>query len=309
MRLWTHFILCLLLSASIWLIHNLSQTYTGVVSVSVLARSSIRGRAAEAREGVTVNARCSATGFRLLRLQHSSRDVLVDINPEDFVYSPDDDKFVVSGNELAKYSSYIFGESVSLVTFLNQSYSFSFDRENYKTVPVRPVWTASYKSQYMALGPMHLHPDSVTVYGESAKLATVDAVLTRPFSLNELSRNESGIVRLSVPQGVRISDTEVTWSLDVVRYVECRSSVPVGTRNVPAGLTLSVFPSIADAVFLCVFPMRSDPSESEFYVDYADFAESVSGKCVARADDLPQGVIEWRLEPEVFECMEMEGGE
>ena len=36
MKRWSQFLLCLLLSASIWLIHNLSQEYAGVVSVSVL---------------------------------------------------------------------------------------------------------------------------------------------------------------------------------------------------------------------------------------------------------------------------------
>ena len=306
MKRWTQFLLCLLLSASIWLIHNLSHTYTGVVSVPVLVSSSLHGRSSTAREAVTLNARCSATGFRLLRLQHIDRDVPVTINPEDFVYSEEDDKYVVSASEMAKYASEIFGEGVNLVTFLNQSYAFSFDRENFKTVPVKPVWTASYKTQYMPLGPMRVQPDSVTVYGEASRLAVVDAVFTKPVNLSELSRNESGVVRLSLPRGVRISDTEVTWSLDVVRYVECRRDVAILTRNVPEGVTLSVFPPVADAVFLCVFPMRSDPSEGEFYIDYEDFAQSVSGRCVARADDLPQEVIEWRLEPEVFECMEME---
>ena len=133
MKRWTQFLLCLLLSASIWLIHNLSQEYAGVVSVSVLAQSTLKGRASVAREAVVVSARCSATGFRLLRLGYQRRDVHVVIHEEDLVYAGDD-LYTVPAAEMAKYSADIFGAGVELVTFLNQSYTFEFQPENFKTV-------------------------------------------------------------------------------------------------------------------------------------------------------------------------------
>ena len=165
MKRWTQFLLCFLLSGGIWLIHNLSQKYTGVVSVSVAAHSGLKGRSASASTAVPVSARCSATGFRLLRLNHQNRDVHINVNEEDLVFSGGD-RYTVSAAEMAKYSSDIFGEGVDLVTFLNQSYTFEFQPENFKTVPVRPVFSVSYKPQYMAAGPMSLSPDEVTVYGK-----------------------------------------------------------------------------------------------------------------------------------------------
>ncbi len=309
MKRWTQFLLCLLLSASIWLIHNLSQEYAGVVSVSVLAQSTLKGRASVAREAVVVSARCSATGFKLIQLNYQQRDVKVAIHAEDLVPSGDD-TFVVSAAEMAKYSSDIFGEGVTLLTFLNQSYSFKFTPENYKTVPVRAVFSATFKPQYMASGPVVLHPDSVTVYGSEAALASLDAVLTRDLSFGDLSKSVSGAVRLIGAPGLRMSDSEVAWSLDVVRYVEMRSTVPVGVRGVPKGVSFSVYPSTAQAVFRCQFPSRSNPAEScEFYVDYDEFTHSKSGRCVAHCDNLPANVIEWTLEPDVFDCMLREDAE
>ena len=68
---------------------------------------------------------------------------------------------------------------------------------------------------------------------------------------------------------------------------------------------MSIYPSTAEVLLRCVFPMASDRSgEMQFYIDYADFAGSLSGKCVARTDALPQGVINWSMQPEVFECVE-----
>ena len=310
MKRWTQFLLCVLLSASVWLIHNLSREYTGVVNVPVLASSSIKGRAATATESVAVDARCSATGFRLLRLKHASRDVRIDIHPEDFVYNPAEDRYTVSATELAKYSADMFGEGVKLVTFLNSGYSFRFRKENYRTVPVNAVWNGSFKPQYMASGPIRFQPDSVTIYGDDSLLETVDAVLTRPLNYNELSKSVGGAVRLVPIQGVRMSDQEVTWSLEVVRYVEMRSDVSVIARNVPAGIDFSVYPSTVEAVFRCRFPVKGDPTDvCEFFVDYNDFSSSLSGNCIVHCDNLPSYVIDYSIRPEVVECMEMEDRE
>ena len=303
MKNWPHFLACLLLSASIWLIYNLSQTYAGLVTVPVMAKSEIKGRAADAKEAVMVSARCSATGFKLLQLKHQREDSHVDIHEEDLVWAGED-RFQVSAAEMAKYTSDIFGDGVTLITFLNQNYTFEFAAENYKTVPVKAVFSAYYKPQYMAAGPMKLVPDSVTVYGEAAKLAAIDEVVTKSLTFNDLSKNKGGVVRLVDIPGLRFSDRDVTWSLEVVRYVELRSTVRLAVRNVPAGVAFSVYPSRAEAVFRCQFPSREDPAEScEFYVDYAEFVSSQSGRCVAHCDNLPPYVIDWRLEPETFNCM------
>ena len=310
MKHWPQFLLCLLLSASIWLIHNLSRNYSGAVTVSVLAKSSIKGRAQTASEPVTLTARCQATGFRLLRIRHSSKDVPVEIQPEDFSYNMADDKFTISSSDLAKYAGGIFGDGVLLETFLGQGYSFSFARENNRTVPVKPVLSASYKPQFMPAGPFRTDPDSVVIYGTSSALEGVDAVYTKPITINDASKNVSGVARLVAVPSVRMSDTEVTWSLDVVRFVEQRARVSIAARGVPAGVRLSVLPSTAEAVFLCRFPFRGNPADfCEFYVDYTEFTNSISGSCVVHCANLPQGVISWTLDPEVVDCMELEDQE
>ena len=307
MKRWTQFLLCVLLSASIWLVHNLSREYTGVVNVSVLASSSLKGRAAKASESVPVDARCSATGFRLMRLRHSTKDVFITIRPEDFVYSPADDRYTVSATELSKYATDIFGDRVQLVTFLSQGYSFRFRKENNRTVPVSAVWNGTFKPQYTPAGPIRFQPDSVTIYGDESLLETVDAVFTRPLNYNDLSKNVGGVTSLVQVPGIRMSDTEVTWSLDVVRYVELRSEVSVIARNVPDGIAFSAFPSTVEAIFRCRFPAKGDPADvCEFYVDYAEFSRSLSGNCVVHCDNVPSYVIDCDIHPAVVECMEME---
>ena len=293
------FILCLLLSAGVWLIHNLSQTYVSVVSVPVIAKSNIDARAEVSSTDATVTAQVKASGFRHFLLSRThKRPLTVYFEPSDFKYSGDD-RYSLQPSALYKYVSAVFGDGTTVESFLSDDLSFAFNPESHKKVPVQQVQALSFKSQYMALGPMRVQPDSVYVYGEPSRLESIDRVLTKPVELNEIDSDVDGTVRLDVPRGLRLSDEVVKYSVDVSRYVEWRSEV-----KLPSGQSLSVLPSTAEVVFRCAFPVSVDPTTSaDFYVDYKDFSVSLTGRCVAKCDNMPSGVIDWSISPEFVDCL------
>ena len=301
MRRWGQFALCLVLSFGIWLIHNLSQTYADVVNVPVNAESNIEGRAAKAGGTVIVVARCMTNGFRLKSLAHSRKPVNVFFNPEDLIHK-EGDIYTISAEGLYKYSPEIFGDGVTLDALL-QNVEFRFPEETHRKVPVVPVSSLTFRPQYMALNEIRAVPDSVTVYGDPSRIRNIDAVVTWPFSHKDLRHSVHGKARLEIPSGTRLSDTEVSYVIDVTRYVELRSKVKIGTRNVPAGTSLSLYPSTADVVYKCVFPTGSDPARNvEFFIDYNEFAVSLTGKCVIRGDGFGSGIISYDVYPEVCDC-------
>ena len=300
------FVLSLLLAFSVWLIHNLSNYYSQVISVSVYADSNIPGHQAESANSAVVTARCKATGFRLLRLRNveSGKGTRVFIAPTD-LKEVSEEVFSISQENLEIYMKDIFGDGVQLEFFVTKEVEFRFPVENYKKVPVQIVQILDFKPQYMAMSPMRVEPDSVLVYGEPIHLANVEKVYTQTISLEKISSGRHGVVKLDIPSGVRLSNNEVNYTLDVTRYVEMKSTVKVGTRNVPVGKVLSVYPSSCEVTFRCAFPMGVDPTENvELYVDYNDFARSRSGRCVPKFSSLQNNVIDYRLSPEVLECVE-----
>ena len=303
----TVFLLSLLLAFSIWISHNLSLQYSSVVSVPVIALSNIEGHQAESSNTSPVVARCRTTGYRLLRKNRMSRrgQLRVYFSPDD-LHQEDEDLYYITSNELSGYFSEIFGDNVQLESFVSSRVQFRFPAENHKTVPVQAVSVVSFKPQYMALGAMKIVPDSVVVYGEPLHLQNIDRVVTEAITLQNLSSGAHGMARLEAPKGgIRLSVSEVSYALDVTRYVELHREVKVGTRNVPAGRDLTVYPSGVDVVFRCVFPLAYDPTEGvSFYVDYNDFASSINGRCVPRDSGLPSSVIDYSVEPKVLECIE-----
>ena len=83
-----------------------------------------------------------------------------------------------------------------------------------------------------------------------------------------------------------------------------KTTVQIEVFNCPSGKRLLVYPSSAEVVLHCAFPISRDPSESfRLYVDYNEFASSINGRCIPRAVNLPPGVIDYKIIPEVFDCI------
>lgn len=300
-------LLSLLLASSIWISHNLSLQYSSLISVPVIAESNIDGRAAESSNTVAIVARCRTTGYRLLSKNRSAkrRTLRVFFSPDD-LHHLEDDLFYISANELGGYVSEIFGDNVQLESFVSSDVQFKFAEESHKTVPVQPLSIVSFKPQYMAAGQMSITPDSVIVYGEPAVLQNIDRVYTESIKLESLSHVAHGVAALEVPRGnVRLSEREVSYSLDVSRFVEITKEISISIKNVPAGKDLMVYPSEAKAVFKCSFPMSFDPTDRvSFYVDYDDFASSINGRCIPHVSGLSDAILDYTVEPQVFECIE-----
>ena len=296
----------LLLAAAIWLLHNLSLSYSATMSASIIARSNIPGRFEESVAPVTVEARCRATGFRILRNRRLEKrgPVTVWFEPEVWRQAGDD-SFIIPSNELSAYIDKIFGPEVRLESFSSSGVSFRFARENHKKVPVRLVRNVTYKPQYMALGDIRVRPDSVIIYGEQKYIEMFDQVLTRPLELSGVSASRNGSILLDVPKGVRLSETAVDYQLDVARFVEIRRSVKVQSRGVPSGRRLEIFPSTAELVIRRAFPASGTPEDDlGLYIDYRDFNSSRTGRCVAKISGMTPGILACELTPDVFDCIE-----
>ena len=306
-REWIIVIPSLLLAVMVWLLTNLSKEYSGTISVPVMAQCNIEGHGLESSNTVVVSARCRTEGFRLLR-ERSRRErnvVKVRFDRADLRATAPHTYCVVGGTKNS-YVNQFFGDGAVVEAFISDTLKFIFPAENHKKVPVSVHKSVQCRSQYMAAGPFTVSPDSVTVYGDEASLAAVEKVDAARISLTDVHETQHGVLRLSPIPGVRMSVEEVSYELPVSRYVELRTTVPVEVRGAPAGSQLQVYPPQAQVVLRCAFPIAKDPLPAfRLYVDWNDFASSLTGRCAARAMRLPVGVLDYRVQPEVFDCVEL----
>ena len=306
-REWIFLVLSLLFAFLVWVLTNLSKDYSGTVSVPVVAQCNIEGHGQESVNAVLVSARCRTDGFRLVR-ESSRRErkvVKVRFDRGDMRRLGQDVYGVIGGTKNS-YTSQFFGENVQLEAFITDTLKFVFPVENHKRVPVEVPHSVSFSPQYMLGGPLTVSPDTVTIYGNQARLDAVERIITPRLVLTELSESQHGVLKLNIPDGTRLSTDQVSYEIPVSRYVELQATLPVEVRNAPAGHQLQVYPATAKVVLRCAFPLAKDPLASfKLYVDWKDFSTSLTGRCAPRTLRLPAGVLEYRVEPEVFDCVEL----
>jgi hypothetical protein len=300
-------VLSTLLAALVWFLVNLSQQYTGVISVPVVAECNIDGYGTESSNTVLVSARCRTEGFRLVRegSRRERKTVKVKFNRADMRRTAPG-VFCVIGGAKNSYINQFFGDDAQLEAFITDTLRFVFPVENHKKVPVEVPLSVTCRSQFMQSGHFRVMPDSVTVYGSEEKLEAVERVTTGRLVLSEVASSQHGLLKLNPIKDVRLSADEVSYELPVSRYVELTANVNLEVRNVPAGSSLQVYPPTAQVYLRCAFPIAKDPLASlRLYIDWKDFSSSLTGRCVPRIVRVPSGVLEYRIEPEVFDCIEV----
>ncbi len=299
----TAFLVSLLLAFSLWMFYNLSLRYQEYLTVPIIAKCNIVGHSSQSVNTCDVVARGRATGYSIVRINEISKKHPVTI-PFSKMYPAGGETYYVTVNDVQEYTHLIFGENTSIEYFLTDTLFFRFPYETCKTVAVRAVHELDYKPQYTIVGKMNVSPDSVTIYGEPYKLEKIDYVYTEPVKKSNVDSDISGVSRLEKIKDIRFSEESVRYSATVERYVEISESMPVGVRNVPNDKQMMVYPSTARVKFRCRFPYKVNPADSVvFYVDYKDFLESRSGKCVVSSEGAPDDMIDYDIVPEVFECV------
>ena len=296
--------LALLLAFSTWLIHNLALKYNDFLKVPVAASCELKGHSDKSSNECEVVARCRATGYKVIRAAlKSNKTVNVSFRASDMVHL-EGDMFYITSDNLVEYANAIYGTDVNVEYFLTDTLFFRFPYENYRKVPVIPIYSLDYREQYMAEGDLKVEPDSVLVYGEPFRLETVEAVYTKPVRYYDIDKDIQGVVGLEKIRGLRLSENEVRYSLGVKRFVEVSSMLPVKAVNVPSDKVMNVYPSVVKVTLRCQFPLMDDPfSGVSIEADYEDYQKSLGGKCALKPAGLSRGIIEADMDPVAVSCV------
>jgi len=299
------FLFCLFLAFIIWSIHKLSEEYTVYLKYKVSVASDLTARAAEAQAEETLIVRGKSTGFYILQHRYSGEQNSVKLSVERRLFrksrSVQDGFYLLTSDIRDKIILYL-GENVNVESFATDTLSFIFPGQTNKRVPVSSRAVLSFAPQYMAAAPVKLSPDTVTIYGERAILATIDSVITMPIKLDNLSAGSQGVAELKPNEGVRYSHNEVLYSVDVTRYVERSTILAVEVTEAPQGITVKVQPDVVTVYYREKFGTSPGMSDKMMlYIPYAEIAKSLNGVLKPILNTNEVNVLSYRTEPAFVE--------
>ena len=304
-RDWAVLLLALLLAFSTWLVHNLSLRYNDYLKVSVTAVCNIDGYSDVSDNKCEVMARCRTTGYQVLKynFRPNTIEARVQFNPS-VMKKMTDEVFYVTSADLQEYSHLIYGDKVSVEYFVSDTLFFNFHKQDHKRVPVYLVHSLSFRPQYMNSSEFTCEPDTITIYGDKYKIDKIDRVFTTPIRGMDLSESIQGLASIEKMRGVRFSEDQVRYSMDVTRYVEVRNIYQVNAINVPADKKMLLYPSYVEVSFKCRYPITDDRLDNvSCVVDYEEFTTSLSGKCQVKLNNLTDNILNYQIEPVAVDCV------
>lgn len=302
---WIFLILALVLSATVWTLHNLSLKYSVYMSVPVAAQcEGLEGYATQSSENEVVVAKCRATGFDILsgKLHGRNNPKEVKIEKAALKAHPSG-SFYLTGKNLVDYTTVFFGSSAHAEYYVTDTVFFHFPRRDFKKVPVEFLASLDFASQYVQSAPIELVPDSVLVYADPTRLEHIHAVQTQFLRLTQMNKNFSGVVKLKIPSSTRLSVGEVGYSIPVSRSVERIFTLPVKIKNIPEGVSASLSVEEVKLVANCRFPLVEGVGQQlTAYIDYEDVLASPSRNALVELELKPTWIFSYRLEPPVINC-------
>ncbi len=300
------FMICLAISASMWVFIELMKDYTSDISYPItfihVPESLILVNQADSVITVGVNAQ----GFELLVAQFVSKrhPVEIDLSELHIRQGKEGYSAFIPASQLLQQVGRQLSYSKSIIAIKPDTLFFRFSEIYRKRVPVVPDISYSFASQYQLYDSVRFSPQTVMVSSIKDVIDTIRFVSTERVRLKDLDSNL--VISVPLRKGlrtnmIRYSSDSVTVKIQVQKYTEAVFSVPVTISGNTQPLRL--FPDQVE--ISCLVPLND-----YHLIETANFAAEVLAtpsmlsagkKLEVRLSRSPANIRSLRIKPDHVE--------
>lgn len=264
------FLLFMLLSALLWHIEKLRQTYTVTTRLHIECEDVPHGYITPPYLNKTVVATLEGNGFSLLKMYLTdSRNIKVAVAPLHRLTSGGEMWAIYVPRRLAGQKTDL-PEHIKIADVLTDTVMIPLLTVYQKKMPVILRDHVSLAQQRTFSSPRRIMPDSVIVTATSDILDTMDAVYTTVLVPMVLSDSTTVSAQLQIPPPATSSAYAVDVNYNIEPLTEKKLSVPIHAVNVPSGYSCKLFPPSAKVTFSVGLSHFEDAEDRDFDV-VADF--------------------------------------
>lgn len=305
------FLFCLFLAFFLWSIHKLSEVYSVNLSYRVHIVTQKRGHASEADAENLLSLKGRATGFYILQHRYGKKDELITLPVEGRLLTPVQDlpdKFYVLVSDVENIVMDIISDHVEKEDMSSDTLFFSLPSQSHRDLPIAADYNVRFKDQYMSEGKMKLSPSTVTVYGDKLLLEKTDSIYINHLNFDRLSESKSGVTGLVPVNGLRYSESEIYYELEVVRYIEKSLILTVEPVNVPENKMVRFYPVKVELTYRTSLKNARSLENAIFAatIDYNDITASISNTIEPKVTGITKDILSMELEPRFVKCKVIE---
>jgi len=261
------FLFFLLLTTIIWVLVELSKTYSTSVLLKVSYINSPPNKLLQEEPSAEIRASVRAPGFNLLKLKIKKAKVKIDLRN---LVVAGNSHYVLTNRLASGLSAQIAGEN-EILSIERDTLFFNFGNKLFKKVPVVANVDIHFNLGYNLTNPLQIHPDSVLISGPEKYVDSIKELRTMYLDLNEISQHIDTELKLNT-EGIEgfidLSEDSVRVFGEVDKFTEGSFSVPVVIINEPVGIKVNPFPKEIDIVYQAGLSNFGKISKSSFTIVY-----------------------------------------
>ncbi|GEM_PF-286162 len=230
------FVVCLAISATMWLFIELMKDYTSDIRYSITFAHVPEDLILVNQADSVITLGVNAQGFELLVNQYlkEMQSVELDLSMLNIRQGPDGYYAYLPATRLLEQVGRQLTYAKSIIYIRPDTLFFRFSEIYRKRVPVRLDLNYSFAGQYQLSDSIRFSPQTIQVSSIKDVIDTIRFVSTRHTELNRLDSSQTFTIPLHKALGgnmIRYSDDSVRVTMKVQKYTEAVFTIPVSVTG------------------------------------------------------------------------------
>lgn len=261
------FLFILVLTSIIWLLVELSKTYTSSAVFNVEYKSLPKGKLLQKDPISELNIVLNAPGFDLLKYKGRKHKLILDLKN---VTNRGGRYFLLPNQQLGYLNSQLAGD-VKIVNVLKDTVYVELGNTKSKKVPVNPAIEIKFKLGYNLIDKVKITPDSIIITGPQKIVDSIKEITTTEFKIEDVYKNVEKELDLVLPlysNNFSVSSKSIHINVEVDKFTEGRFKIPVIVVNEPEGIKMNTFPKQIEVVYQAGLSNFNKITENSFLIVY-----------------------------------------
>lgn len=261
------FLIFLVLTSIIWLLIELSKSYSSIAVFEVEYENVPTDKLLQNTLVSEVGVVLKAPGFSQLRYKTKHHKIKFNLRN----VSKHKGQYYFLPNAQLSYLNDQFAADVEVLDVLLDTIFVELGNNISKMVPVRPNVDVKFKLGYNFVENLRSIPDSILITGPDKYIDSIKEVSTVPLKLEEVYETINTIRKLVLPtndKGVILSAEMVQIVGEVDKFTEGNLSIPVVIINKPNGVKVNPFPKEIQVIYQVGLSNFNKINEDSFSIVY-----------------------------------------
>lgn len=266
------FMFFLVLTSIIWLLIELSKTYTNTVVFNIKYTNLSANKLLQNSPTSKLNLIVKSPGFSLLKYKIKTPKVTLNLNA---VTKKGNLFFVLPNEQLSNFNTQLSGDA-EVIGVEQDTIFIELGNNKSKKVPIKSKLDVKFKMGYNLIDKLKMTPDSVLITGSEKYVDSISEIFTTPLKLTEVYETINVKLKLDIPfknNELQLSNTEVSVKGKVDKFTEDVFKIPVIIINEPEGVKINPFPKEIEVTYQVALSNFNKISENSIAIvfDYNQY--------------------------------------